>query len=169
MTIPFRSKFSPAAWALSAFVGIAFLFTTGSTFAQVSSPAAAPSPTPVEGMMAGEDSGAAYTYDPAGRRDPFKSLLATGGPKSGQKEGLPGVLIEELQLQGIWRVKSGLIAQMLGPAGKTYLVRKGDQLADGEVLNITTNEIVFRQNVNDPTMLKPFREVVRELNPTNPK
>lgn len=125
--------------------------------------------TPAVASVDGEETGtAAYTYDPAGRRDPFRSLLV-GNTSKPQAEGTAGILIEELKLQGFWGVRSGMLAQMLGPNGKTWLLRKGDQLADGEVLNITANEIVFRQNVNDPTMLKPFREVVRELNPTTPR
>ncbi len=158
--------------ALGAIVGV---FWGAAALAQ-EKPAPSSPPPPdtanVQKLLEGEESvlsGAAYTYDPAGRRDPFKSLLATGGPKTGAREGLAGILIEELSLQGIWRVRSGLVAQMLGPNNRSWLLRKGDQLSDGEVLNITTNEIVFRQNVNDPTMLKPFREVVRELNPTTPK
>src|SRR5690242_5658889 len=148
---------------------VAVLLLAASAWAQAPAPTAPAAPPPtdpaaVNRLLEGEES-STYTYDPAGRRDPFRSLLA-GRAKSSTEE-LPG--IDELALQGIWRVKSGFVAQMLGPSNKNYLLRKGDQLADGEVLNITTNEIVFRQNVNDPTMLKPFREVVRELIPTNAK
>ena len=51
------------------------------------------------------------------------------------------------------------------------LIKEGDWIevpsfdADGDVVNITLNEVVFRQNVQDPTALKPFREVVKALNP----
>ena len=149
--------------ALSALFAAA-LFARAQAPAPASTGASAPDPAAVNKLLEGEES-STYTYDPAGRRDPFRSLLV-GRAKTGGEE-LPN--IDELALQGIWRVKSGFVAQMLGPGNKNYLLRKGDQLADGEVLNITTNEIVFRQNVNDPTMLKPFREVVRELIPTNAK
>ena len=44
-------------------------------------------------------------------------------------------------------------------------MREGDQLYDGDVVRITQNEVVFKQIVNDPTVLKPFREVVKKLNP----
>jgi len=155
-----------------------FLFPGREALAQAA-PAATASPVPagaatanVQKMAEGDESlssGGAYTYDPAGRRDPFKSLLTGGGPKTGKGDGIGGILIEELSLQGVWKTRSGLVAQMAGPNSKSWLLRKGDQLLDGEVLNLTTNEIVFRQNVNDPTMLKPFREVVRELIPTTSK
>lgn len=162
--------------ALSVVALAAFIALAAVAGAQAQPPAPAGTAAPAAGdagvqkMIEGDEgsmSGAAYTYDPAGRRDPFKSLLV-GAPKA-QGTGLQGILVDELKLQGIWRVRSGLLAQMIGPSNQVWLLKKGDQLADGEVLNITTNEIVFRQNVNDPTMLKPFREVVRELNPTTPK
>ena len=38
-------------------------------------------------------------------------------------------------------------------------------LKDGDVIRITRHEVVFKQIVNDPTALKPFREVVKKLSP----
>jgi len=34
------------------------------------------------------------------------------------------------------------------------------------VVSINHNEVVFKQVVQDPTALKPFREVVKSLNPS---
>ena len=48
---------------------------------------------------------------------------------------------------------------------KSYLLRIGDQLYDGDVISITASEAVFKQIVDDPTALKPFREVSKKLNP----
>ena len=60
----------------------------------------------VEGILRGEeaaDAGQGFTYDPADRRDPFRSLLA--GPLKedlGERPpGLRGMGVEEIQLQGI--------------------------------------------------------------------
>ena len=50
---------------------------------------------------------------------------------------------------------------------KSYLLREGDQLYDGDVVSINRNEVVFKQIVQDPTALKPFREVVKSLNPSS--
>jgi hypothetical protein len=41
----------------------------------------------------------------------------------------------------------------------------GDQLYDGDVISISGKEAIFKQIVDDPTALKPFREVVKKLNP----
>ncbi|HKI85365.1 MAG TPA: hypothetical protein VKA53_01345 [Thermoanaerobaculia bacterium] len=114
--------------------------------------------------------GGGYTYDPGGRRDPFKSLLGGGSAAAAVKgprpKGVPGLLIDEIDLSGIFITPQGPVAQVQASNKKeSYLLRVGDHLYDGEVVNITSNEVVFRQKVNDPTALKPFREVVKKLNP----
>ena len=52
-----------------------------------------------------------------------------------------------------------------GPDNKGYLVQVGDKVLDGEVIRITPSSVVFRQEVNDPTRIERFREVVKELSP----
>lgn len=112
-----------------------------------------------------------YNYDPGTRRDPFKSLLKTKTERDvpraeDRPEGVAGLLIDELRIQGIFLLDSGPVAQVLSSASETsFLVRQGDQLWDGDVLRISLDEIVFKQTVNDPTALKPFREVVKKLSP----
>jgi type IV pilus assembly protein PilP len=108
----------------------------------------------------------AYHYDPQGRRDPFQSLIGPA-PKlqPGQRPpGPPGFLIDEIKLQGVVKTRQqGLVAMVNGPDNKGYLVKVGDKVLDGEVIRITPNSIVFRQEVNDPTRIERFREVVKEL------
>lgn len=109
----------------------------------------------------------AYRYDPQGRRDPFQSLIGPA-PKlqRGDKpEGVPGFLIDELKLQGVVRTKQGLVAMVSGPDNKGYLVRVGEKTLDGEVIRITPSSLVFRQEVNDPTRIERYREVVKDLAP----
>ena len=109
-----------------------------------------------------------YHYDPQGRRDPFQSLIGPA-PKlaPGQRPaGLPGFLIDEIKLQGVVKTRQqGLIAMVNGPDNKGYLVHVGDKVLDGEVIRITPSSVVFRQEVNDPTRIERFREVVKELVP----
>jgi hypothetical protein len=133
--------------------------------------APAPDTGNIDEILEGEEevlSGSgSFTYDPGNRRDPFKSLLqgtenaAIRGPRP---EGIPGLLIDEIDLLGIWRTPRGYVAQVKA-SNKSYLLREGDQLFDGDVVNIHKDEIVFKQQVQDPTALKPFREVVKSLNP----
>jgi hypothetical protein len=113
--------------------------------------------------------GAAHSYEPGDRRDPFRSLLVRGespqerGPRP---EGIPGLLIDELRLSGIYRTAQGWVAQVQAAANeKGYLIKEGDQLYDGDVVSVTRDEVVFRQIVRDPAALKPFQEVTKRLNP----
>lgn len=135
-------------------------------------PEVAPGPD-IDQILEGEEevlSGSGFSYDPGNRRDPFKSLLV--GPerqefRGPRPEGIPGLLIEEIDLSGIWRTGRGFVAQVIaGNQKKTYLLKEGDQLYDGDVVSINKNEVVFKQIVQDPTALKPFREVVKSLSPS---
>lgn len=126
----------------------------------------------IDQLLEGEEeilAGEGFSYDPAGRRDPFKSLLVASevaelrGPRP---DGIPGLLIDELVITGIFRTDAGYVAQVQSAESeKSFLVKQGDQLYDGDVVRVTDNEIVFKQIVQDPTALKPFREVVKTLNP----
>jgi hypothetical protein len=46
------------------------------------------------------------------------------------------------------------------------VLRAGDLLYDGEVVRVGPNEVTFRQNLNDPQSVKPFRDVTKQLNVT---
>lgn len=109
--------------------------------------------------------GESYRYDPQGRRDPFLSLI---GPRQqpGREDappGVPGFLIEEIDLQGIIQTQGGMVALIKGPDNRGYTVRTGDKLFDGEVIRITPASVVFRQEINDPTRIERHREVVMDL------
>lgn len=128
--------------------------------------------TSVDDILAGEEdvlAGTTYTYDPGSRRDPFRSLLEAKNKterKGALPEGIPGLLIEEIDLTGIFRTSRGFVAQVLASnKEKSYLIREGDQLYDGDVVSITQQEVVFKQIVSDPTVIKPFREVIKKLSP----
>jgi len=134
-------------------------------------PAAAGAESPGQRLLEQDESaqsGRTYTYDPAGRRDPFRSLLIRAENRAGQQRppGIAGIAIDDLILQGIWKTKAGYVAQIRGTDNKSYLIRAGDLLYDGEVTRIGPNEVSFRQNLNDPQSVKPFRDVTKQLNAT---
>jgi Tfp pilus assembly protein PilP len=107
-----------------------------------------------------------FRYDPQGRRDPFRSLIGPAQQSLDRGDappGVPGFLIDELDLQGIVRTARGYIATVRGPDNKGYTLRPGDRLYDGEVLRITSDAVHFRQEVNDPTRIERQREVVKQL------
>ena len=81
-------------------------------------------------------------------------------------DGVAGLLIDEIELQGIFRnPKGGGYVAQVSTRGvrRSYLLREGDQLYDGDVITIDRKEVVFKQVVANPTASKPFREVVMSL------
>lgn len=109
---------------------------------------------------------APYSYDPAGRRDPFVSLLGRGSdPKSlaSRPAGLAGILINEVSLKGIMRDRSGFVAILQGPDRKTHIIKPGDRLMDGTVKSIVADAVIFSQDVNDPLSLVKQREIRKSL------
>ena len=77
--------------------------------------------------------------------------------------GLPGMLIEELKLEGIIQTSSGILAFVQGRDNISYIIRPGTKLYNGEVVEILPKKVVFKQQVNDPKQLSPYHEVVREI------
>lgn len=135
-------------------------------------PTPAPAPgtlqSPGQAMIDQEEAalaGRAYSYDPAGRRDPFRSLLVRPEDRAlgARPPGVAGMSIDEIVIHGIWKTRSGFVAQVRATDNKSYLIRQGDLLYDGEVTRVGANEVVFRQNINDPQSVKPFREVTKQL------
>ena len=117
-----------------------------------------------------EKTGPGYSYDPAGRRDPFVSLLGRGGDlptnTGSRPAGLPGALINEVTLKGVLKsAKGDFIALLQSPDNHTYVVHPGDKVLDGTVKTITQDAIVFSQDVNDPLSLVKQREVRKTIRP----
>jgi len=142
-------------------------------------PAATP---PTEGAAAPQDtetinrimqdneamlSGRGFTYDPAGRRDPFRSLVdamnAIG--KGPRPRGIAGMLISEVDLVGIVQKGKSHLAFFNGSDNKGYFMKVGDTLYDGKIIRIDrrTGTVVFRQDINDPRSIKPYRDVSKRL------
>jgi len=108
----------------------------------------------------------AFSYDPAGRRDPFVSLVGRGSTpdaSSDRPAGLPGMLINEISVKGIMKERAGFIALVQGTDKKTYAVRQGQRLLDGSVKSITADAVIFAQEVNDPLSVVKQREVRKAL------
>jgi Tfp pilus assembly protein PilP len=140
-------------------------------------PPAAPAPAPTTSAQAPNAAAPAepskppvvpenYTYDPAGRRDPFLSLLGTGTesrPTSRKGEGPSGMTVAEISVRGVLQSRSGLIAMVQGPDNRTYIVHPGDKLLDGAIKSITPQGLVIEQAVNDPLSVVKQREVRKLL------
>jgi len=110
-----------------------------------------------------------YAYASEGRRDPFVSLMnrgttgQKGGPKGMRAEGLNGILVDEVVVKGIFQNRGAWTAMIAAPSGRTYSIRAGDRLMDGNVRTITAQAVVLMQEVNDPLSLDKQREVRKFL------
>ena len=108
----------------------------------------------------------AYKYEPDGRRDPFLSLLGTGGDRrapSKKGDGTASLTVSEISVRGTVQSRGSLLAMIQGPDNKTYIVHQGDKLADGTIKTITPTGLVVVQDVNDPLSLVKQREVRKLL------
>jgi Tfp pilus assembly protein PilP len=124
-------------------------------------PAAKPSATPPAGPTEN------YSYDPAGRRDPFLDLLSTGREprvvSSRRGEGMAGLSVGDISVRGVMQSRGGFYAMVQGPDGKTYMMHPGDKLLDGTVKTVNAEGLVIVQEVNDPLSLVKQREISKRL------
>ena len=116
--------------------------------------------------------GRQFSYEPAGRRDPFESLVKANKiePEGKRPRGIAGMLISEISLKGIVRDGAGRpVAMFNGSDNKGYRLREGDVVYDGRILDIDAmrGEVLFRQRVDDPRRIKPYRDVTKRLYPSN--
>ncbi|MBZ5637910.1 MAG: hypothetical protein LAO51_04040 [Acidobacteriia bacterium] len=115
-------------------------------------------------------SGQRFSYDPAGRRDPFRSLyedlaIKRKGPRP---RGVAGMLVSEIVLVGLVRDPSGGdMTLFMGSDNKGYFLRVGDEVYDGTLIAVDpkAGTVTFRQQVDDPRLIKPYRDVVKRLVP----
>ncbi len=127
-------------------------------------PAPGKPPVPVEQPTPTIDP--AYVYAPDGRRDPFISLVGRGDDKSApaiRPAGLAGLLIGEITVKGVVRDRNGFTALLQAADNKTYTVRTGDKLFDGNVKSINQEKVIFSQDVSDPLSLVKQREVSKPV------
>jgi len=143
------------------------------TKASVAPPPAKPAPpattvpaAPADATKPAPPAAEAYAYDAAGRRDPFLSLIGIGSDgKAGSKrgEGPAGMSIAEISVRGVLESRGKLVAMVMGPDNKTYIVHQGDKLLDGTIKSIMPTGLVIEQEVNDPLSVIKQREIRKLL------
>jgi type IV pilus assembly protein PilP len=143
----------------------ASLAVTSAQGAPAAQPAPAQPVAPATATPTPAPAAEAFTYDPAGRRDPFVSLLSRGiEPTTGKKlTGLAGLSTGEVMLRGVMQSRNSYVALLSGPDGKTYSAHVNDRLLDGVIRSVTPQGIVIMQEVNDPLSLVKQREVRKGL------
>jgi Tfp pilus assembly protein PilP len=75
-------------------------------------------------------------YEAKGRRDPFENLEA--------REGASGPTLASAKLTGIVRGSRGPLALVETSDGLGYILKPGDTLGDGRLLEIGPDSVVFR-------------------------
>ncbi len=106
------------------------------------------------------------TYDPAGRRDPFKNLLAGKEIKEKTMPGeAPQLYIDDISLVGIVKYKKKYTAILSGPQGFPYYFEVGDKLSDGFILTINDSQVIFRKTNERGIPLTKPKDIVKEIKP----
>lgn len=116
-----------------------------------------------------ESSVSLHTYNPEGRRDPFRSILVTSD-LSVNLENLPALLrteVGELHLIGIVWGGFGYSAMVQTPDGKGYTIRVGTLVGPnrGTVRKITERTLTVEERYTDIFGENKVREVKLELHP----
>jgi hypothetical protein len=104
------------------------------------------------------------TYNPEGRRDPFRDLLAGQDPREkGKTRGLAQVSIEDAVLIGIVKYKGNLTAIINDTQGFPYYIKTGDNFLDGFVLNVNDSQVIFRKTKERGIPLSNPKDIVKEI------
>lgn len=93
-------------------------------------PVAPPVVNPLEGTAA-----VIPNYEPNGRRDPFEVYEV--------REGSGGLSVSSTRLTGIVRNSRSALALVEAPDGIGYILRPGDTLGDGKLMDIGLDNVVF--------------------------
>lgn len=106
-------------------------------------------------------------YNPAGRKDPFRDLLARQEEKKATTaEGEPLASIDNIVLIGIAKARGTYTAIVTSPEQDFPLfIKAGHQFADGFVLRIEDTKITFRKTKQRGVLLFKPKDVVKEITP----
>jgi hypothetical protein len=127
--------------------------------AQAANPeATAPAPAPGKGAKPEAE---------AGKRDPFLPLVnekKTGGPPL--PPGKAGLVIATVRVDGTVRSPNGMLAVVTNPDERTYFIREGDRLYDGDVEKIGLDGVTFKENSKDAFGKPVERMVTKRIYPS---
>lgn len=108
-----------------------------------------------------------YVYKVMGRKDPFWNPLRGAKETLRQRKvGIAGLAIGELSLEGIMFVNGKYTAIFRGPdSNRPWEIKIGDMVYDGEVINIDSNKVVFKQMLPLAMGGKKEKIVKKYINP----
>jgi len=123
---------------------------------------------PAAGTAQGDAAQSAAKPDAvAGKRDPFSPLVndkkASGPPLPPGKAGL---VIATVHVDGTVKAASGMLAVVTNPDQRTYFLREGDRLYDGDVEKIGLDGVTFKENSKDAFGKPVERLVTKRIYPS---
>ena len=109
-------------------------------------------------------------YDDGGRRDPFSSLIVPKrasmssrdvGPNTRPRAGLASVALADVNVRGIVKSGSTMLAILEGPNKQSFVTRVKDHLADATVLSVDTDGVVFAEDADPGMAPSKIRKTLR--------
>ena len=98
------------------------------------------------------------------RRDPFVSPVVNRSMLgSGCSSGKRCLAIDQINLKGIVKADSGMIAVVVNSLDKAYFLRENDPVFNGFVVKITGDSIIFKETVQDRLGKPLTREVTKKI------
>jgi type IV pilus assembly protein PilP len=114
-----------------------------------------PPPKKEEEKVVEEKKEPPYTYNPRGKRDPFKPFIALGPKKPVRRKApltpLQRYDVSELKLVGILKGPGGYRALVEDAGGKGFIIGKGTLIGpgDGRVKEIHENRVIIEETYKD--------------------
>jgi Tfp pilus assembly protein PilP len=100
----------------------------------------------------------------AGRRDPFVSPVVNRSMLgSGCSTGKRCLTIDQVNLKGVVKADTGMIAVVVNTVNKAYFLRENDPVFNGYVVKITGDSIIFKETVQDRLGKSFTREVTKKI------
>ena len=104
------------------------------------------------------------SYNPAGRRDPFRDLLGGRDIQTpANVEGIPQMYIDDVVLVGIVKSKNQFTAIINNAQGFPFYIKEGAKFADGYVLSVEASRVIFRKTHERGIPLRQPKDVIKEL------
>jgi hypothetical protein len=100
----------------------------------------------------------------SGRRDPFLSPVVNRSMLGAAcSTGKRCLAIDQINLKGVVKADSGMIAVVVNSLNKAYFLRENDPVFNGFVVKITGDSIVFKETVQDRMGKPSMREVTKKI------
>jgi len=98
------------------------------------------------------------------RRDPFVSPVVNRSMiGSGCSTGKRCLAIDQINLKGVVKADSGMIAVVVNSLNKAYFLRENDPVFNGFVVKITGDSIIFKETIQDHLGKSMTREVTKKI------